>query len=415
MRVLKIYFFLLLSLLWGCNVGFELSQQNLCRQYDPEYRFSKPEFLIYHENDSISVLGFQLNWSDLQYSRKTTFDKFKAALEVSFYLYENYESRKILDSATRYYSDSTGFGAKQKLKDFLFFHATIPGEYVLKINLLDMNSGKELNYDLPVSKKSFSGNQSFKLLDHNNNLIFRNFVSGSESVTLQVHSKQESKLFGKYFKRNFPIASPPFVLEKDKRFDYKPDSTFAVDLNDGFTPPLQFEKEGFYFFQTDSLTNEGYTIYKFYDDFPEISSADHIITPLRYISTQHEYDILTNSTNKKLTADSFWLVNTGHPNRAKQLISKYYNRVKEANDLFSSYFEGWKTDRGMVYIVFGPPNYVYKITNSETWVYGEAGNPSSLRFSFVKVINPFTQNDYSLYRNPMFKESWYNSVENWRR
>jgi hypothetical protein len=37
-------------------------------------------------------------------------------------------------------------------------------------------------------------------------------------------------------------------------------------------------------------------------------------------------------------------------------MEEYYRRIEFANTNFTSYIEGWRTDRGMVYITLGPPN-----------------------------------------------------------
>jgi len=37
-------------------------------------------------------------------------------------------------------------------------------------------------------------------------------------------------------------------------------------------------------------------------------------------------------------------------------MNEYYARVKIANQRYSHYFDGWKTDMGMVYITYGDPN-----------------------------------------------------------
>ena len=39
--------------------------------------------------------------------------------------------------------------------------------------------------------------------------------------------------------------------------------------------------------------------------------------------------------------------------RAKELIKNYYGRLQHANLFFTSYLEGWKTDRGMIFMIFG--------------------------------------------------------------
>ncbi|HRD38102.1 MAG TPA: GWxTD domain-containing protein, partial [Bacteroidia bacterium] len=101
--------------------------------------------------------------------------------------------------------------------------------------------------------------------------------------------------------------------------------------------------------------------------------------------------------------------------RAKTLLKRYYARVTESNKLFTSYLPGWKTDRGMIYIVFGAPNNMYKFNGGETWVYGEETQSYAVRFHFKKVINPFSDNDYIMERNEYYKEAWYRAVDYWRQ
>jgi hypothetical protein len=89
--------------------------------------------------------------------------------------------------------------------------------------------------------------------------------------------------------------------------------------------------------------------------------------------------------------------------------------VQDANYYFTSYLEGWKTDRGMVYLIYGSPNVIYRTLNSETWIYGEENNVNSLSYSFTKVNNPFTNNDYTLERSVVYKQSWITAVDIWRQ
>jgi GWxTD domain-containing protein len=162
-------------------------------------------------------------------------------------------------------------------------------------------------------------------------------------------------------------------------------------------------------------TKDGVTLYRFYDDFPDITNSFQAFLPLRYLTTNKEFEAMQKNENKKMVVDEFWLKTGGNPARAKLLISKFYNNVRKANIYFTSYIEGWKTDRGIIYSVYGPPNIVYKNGNNETWTYGEKGNLLSIKFSFTKVSNPFSNNDYALNKAPVYKDNWYMTVESWRR
>ncbi|HCA83184.1 MAG TPA: GWxTD domain-containing protein, partial [Flavobacteriales bacterium] len=75
---------------------------------------------------------------------------------------------------------------------------------------------------------------------------------------------------------------------------------------------------------------------------------------------------------------------------------------------------GWKTDRGMIYLIFGEPAFIDRTTDSETWIYGDRFSTASLRFNFLKIQNPFSDNDFLLQRMPVYKPEWYKAVDVWR-
>ena len=124
---------------------------------------------------------------------------------------------------------------------------------------------------------------------------------------------------------------------------------------------------------------------------------------------------MERSPNLKSAVEAFWLARGGNEERTRGLIKKFYSRVQDANRFFASYTEGWKTDRGMVFIVFGGPNALYLSSNSESWTYGTPNSTLALNFFFAKVNNPFTDNDFSLSRSPIYEANWYRAVETWRQ
>lgn len=93
-----------------------------------------------------------------------------------------------------------------------------------------------------------------------------------------------------------------------------------------------------------------------------ISDLDEAIKQLRYLARDSELDSLleaqTLSDKQKLFMD-FWKRRDPTPDTQKnELMEEYYRRVAYANKRFTRYRPGWKTDMGMIYIIFGPPNTV---------------------------------------------------------
>ncbi|HRY33601.1 MAG TPA: GWxTD domain-containing protein [Bacteroidales bacterium] len=410
--------YLLFCSLWvigSCTVPYELSQRNLSVLYDEKAGFTGPEYALHHLSDSGSVLYYSLQLHDFSYQKTETDPVYRARIRLKVLIRDSYESKPVEDSLIVLITDSAHFQHNYLLTDSLLLTLPTGYEKLLELVLTDMNSAQEVTHYL-MAYKVYEGDQQFFLargLD--GNPLYRPYITEGEAFTLEAPSGHTGNLLVRYYHRAFPIAIPPFAVDYGESFDYREDSLFSLPLQDGKTGVLAFRRPGFYHFQADSSRKEGFTLFLHGIDFPRITTVDGTLEPLRYITTSREYQALTSAASIKLAIDSFWLENCGNINRARAQIAKYYNRVQDANRYFTSYLEGWKTDRGMIYMIFGPPTHVFRDINTENWVYGDAGYSLSLRFSFVRVDNPFTYNDFNLYRNPTYKEVWYHAVENWRR
>ncbi|MGM0506493.1 MAG: GWxTD domain-containing protein, partial [Bacteroidota bacterium] len=118
----------------------------------------------------------------------------------------------------------------------------------------------------------------------------------------------------------------------------------------------------------------------------------------------------------KAEVDRFWLSNVGSQSQARQVISLYYERVEQANKQFTNFKEGWKTDMGMMYILFGPPWYVDTRLNEMLWSY--AYDRSDPRYNFIfrrprGVSEFFPFNNYLLQRDQSYFNIQYQQVERW--
>jgi GWxTD domain-containing protein len=92
-----------------------------------------------------------------------------------------------------------------------------------------------------------------------------------------------------------------------------------------------------------------------------VSDINVAIQQLKYVANKKEVDKLKKaSPDEKL--DKFVEFWKGHdPTPGTQInewMDEYYRRVQYTNENFSIFREGWKTDMGMIYIIFGPPSDV---------------------------------------------------------
>src|SRR6202034_441218 len=57
--------------------------------------------------------------------------------------------------------------------------------------------------------------------------------------------------------------------------------------------------------------------------------------------------------------DEFWLRRDPTPGTVgNEFKDEHYRRIAYANEHFASQIPGWKTDRGRIYITFGPPDEI---------------------------------------------------------
>jgi GWxTD domain-containing protein len=235
--------------------------------------------------------------------------------------------------------------------------------------------------------------------------IGSNYVKINTGVALA--GDGENKVIS-YYEDDFPAAVPAFSegMAKVSR-SMKVDSTFSLPVNQ----EISFSKPGLYLVQKDTTSAEGFA-FRAQDDYPRLAKVESLADPLIYICTKQEFEKVKAAKGDKKAFDRVILGVTGNTERARNLMRNYFKRVEWANYYFTSYKEGWKTDRGMIYILFGLPEEVYKFSDREVWNYK---SPSlKVTFNFVKSSTLFDPDNYVLIREKKFQETWYEKVDLWR-
>ena len=120
-----------------------------------------------------------------------------------------------------------------------------------------------------------------------------------------------------------------------------------------------------------------------------ISNLNKAIEQMIYITNRDRINELLKIEDEQAKYEKFmefWRAKDPTPGTEEnELMDEYYGRVEYANQHFSTYQEGWKTDMGMVFIILGPPNNVerrpfnYDTPAYEIWEYYSLNR----RFIFV--------------------------------
>ena len=133
-----------------------------------------------------------------------------------------------------------------------------------------------------------------------------------------------------------------------------------------------------------------------------ISNIDEALDQMRYVVTDEEYKRVKDSKRKEREKlfYQFWEDRDPSPGTVvNELMDQYYYRVSYTNEHFASFEPGWKTDMGMIYILFGPPDDTQRSFSNggrntyEIWYYYTINRNFSFYdengFGYYKLTTPY--------------------------
>jgi GWxTD domain-containing protein len=244
------------------------------------------------------------------------------------------------------------------------------------------------------------------LVWRNGKPVFTPYIPANAEVTITNTFGPKLKVY--HYAEKFPAASPAFA-EKEQQVDpiMTVDSTFQYTSGQ----PIRFTKEGLYLVQSDTNAARGISFRVSSSSYPKSTKVEELSPELVFISTKEEADKLQAAGADKTAFERVILDITRDKERAKTLIKNYFSRIEDTNRMFTSYKEGWKTDRGMIYLVFGLPDEVNRNGQFEVWTY----KGITTKFTFHKTGSVYDPDYFVLERKQKFAEAWYYTVDTWRK
>lgn len=299
--------------------------------------------------------------------------------------------------------------------DKIYTYFTLPNNDKIDlaiIKVVNKRTGIDYVYDIPFIKDyNFSTDGLVFFNEDGVTPILSSFINQGQAFQLKSIPEFNGPVYGFYYSQQFEEGAPPMVTEKSNSSKtLKIDSTFMIQVNE----PFSLNKTGLYFFQKDSATANGIGIRVQDPYFPLLKTFEQVLDPLIFISTRSETEAIRNDPNPKEAFEQYWINLIKVPSLATATVRDYYVGVEGANYLFTNFEEGWKSDMGLIYIIYGPPNDVYKSEEIVDWVYNRDLSMPTVRFSFYKVKNVFTDHHYTLLRKKDYDKNWFKAVELWR-
>jgi GWxTD domain-containing protein len=250
-----------------------------------------------------------------------------------------------------------------------------PGKYEMNVTLSDINTKRELTLKNKIDVVDFVNER----ISFSNIMLISNMSTdnGKKVITPLVNGNVDNlKEFYVFFevynaKNDNVINSYSFQIT-----DMKENVVERGNLTYTLAPGINkcFEKikasnlvYGNYVLDVkDNATGELLAEKKFVNKmtgFPtNAKELDLMIDQLLYIATDDQLSKVesakTNEEKQKRFIE-FWKSKDPSPNTPKnELMIEYYRRIQTANERYSHYIDGWKTDMGMVYIIFGEPDNI---------------------------------------------------------
>ncbi|MBC6368676.1 GWxTD domain-containing protein [Algoriphagus sp. AK58] len=280
---------------------------------------------------------------------------------------------------------------------------------VALLTVLDTRQQDEYVYHIDL-KSSFVYDQPDFGYYYSNEIPFdQNYLNKDESLLFKTVNKPSIHSF--FYPSKLEVPYPPMETrpaEVPKEVSVENRGDFLSNV------PKKLTDEGYYFFQTDTLSQSGVLLKTTHESFPKVKDWEEMIQMVTYISTRKEHETLLLAEDKKKALDEYWITLTRNPEIAKELIRNYFRMVEFANILFTDFKEGWKTDRGMVYIVMGPPQEVNFYQDREVWGYSGMDDNSKIRFTFARVKTILTPHFYTLNRSRAYQPVWFKNISQWR-
>jgi GWxTD domain-containing protein len=398
--------------------------KDLSYLYNPTKSPINPFYNIINQSDESSVLSIRFGTSDLFFSEANPQGVPTAMVMVNVKLFDMKARKNIIDTTTL----NLAIVKDNSKQDYIYdvpLKVEKGNEYVAEVKILDRLRLITAQAFVQFNTLSVNNRYNFKVNTHfEKHQLFTPILRIDEYVNLMYTRGHIDSIYISFYKPFQEVPDPPSMLLPEKVLDYEPRQIVALPYSD--TLPMMFPKEGIYLCSIDRNIKDGFTFLNLGPTYPKFTTPEVMIEPLVYLASQDEMTAMLTAPKPKAALDDFWIKCGGNVDKSRELIRIFYTRVMYSNYYFTSYKEGWRSERGMIYIIYGPPDKVYKTADGESWGYKKPNvrskwgsrfsvTESYLFFNFKKRDNVFSNNDFYLSRSETLVTFWDKAIATWRK
>jgi GWxTD domain-containing protein len=422
---LTVIIFSIAWLSYSCRtVQPTIDSKDLSYLYNPIKNSINPRYGVFNQSDELSVLSVKFFTNDLYFNEANSRGVPMAMIYMSVRLFNISQGNALADTAM-FNLDIVKEASRDEYMYSVPLKVEKGSDYIAEVKIVDRIRRMMVQAFVPFNTTSENSRYNFYARGHfAHNLLLNPVVRKNEFLNLIYTKKPIDSLFISYYGGFEGIPYPPSMVLPERSIGEEPDTIVYLSYSD--TMPIMFPRKGIYLCTIGKDISEGYTFLNFGPSFPAMTTPEEMIEPVEYLASADEMADLRSSVKPKVALDDFWISCGGNVEKSRELIRIYYTRALYANYYFTSYREGWRTDRGMMYIIYGPPDKVYKSSEEESWGYkksviksrwgtGYQVKEEYLFFSFKKKDNKFSDNDYSLSRSETVITNWDKAILSWRK
>ena len=401
-----------------------VDNKDLSYLYNPTKNPINPQYNIINKTDELSELSVRFSTSDLFFSEANPQGVATASILITVKLYSISQGKALADTAVLDLSIVKDTGRQEYIYN-LPLKVEKGVEYVAEVKILDRLRLIVAQDFVEFNTLSYNNRYNFRVEGHfDKNELFSSVLRIDEYVNLLYSRGHIDSLYISFYKSFREVPDPPSMLLPEKTLDYDPLQFVAIPYSDSL--PMMFPKEGIYLCSIARNIKDGFTFLNLGSTYPKVTTPEKMIEPLIYLTSQDELAELKSAAKPKAALDDFWIKCGGNVDKARELIRIFYTRVLYSNYYFTSYKDGWRSERGMIYIIYGPPDKVYKTADGESWGYKKpvikskwggryTVTDSYLFFNFKKRENIFSDNDFYLSRSETLVTFWDKAIASWRK
>lgn len=407
--VVYILLLFLLSLLGGCwalqrnvrpaTVTQKSSASDFSAMYNPGSSVVNPQITSFVSSDSEADVFFRIRTQELRNALANPLEN-EINVYVKYYLRDASDFHLADTASMRYTFDaSKGDYAYGRFKVAL----AAKTRYKLVVDFVNVRYDIRKRLLCDIKNTADFNDDKYIVTTGADDVLFSNVVAEGSSIVLRSGADCRPTVDVEFYGEKSYVSLPPYLSSAVKSPSV-PDSIFRYAFGD----TLRVDKAGLYAVGSTSKNEKFGIVATGNTSYPAVTKVVDMLGPMNHICTEREFSMI-DSSNLKKSVDAFWLGLSRNEKNAREQIRVFYSRVALANMMFSCREEGWRTDRGMIYVMLGPPSVVNITPTSEEWSYGDN---SGMLFTFEN--NSGLRNDYSLLRSNTYQSVWSQVLTTWR-